>query len=595
MSNRRFRMLPANRPTTPTAALVRGKTMKHRRNAITAAGILFFAAPLAMASPALAGDLTAGSAATAPMTTGTTGDTTAGSAATASTPATTQDELTQLRANQELLQQRLDQLEQIAQVGPERPHLPPGTTSLAGSFPRSFLIPGTDTSISISGQIDFSMTEWFNGGNANIANTVVPTVYGNAYVGGLPLAGTAAAERSDDVFGATVYNSRLHVETRTPTAFGEADTVLEFDFGDCAAGGASSLCSNATAAVDPLIPRLRLAYATLGPWMFGQNWGIGFDLAAQPELFDTGGTVGGWGIARIPEGSYTFALPTVAGQASLQVGLIMPQSSMASSAGGPVANDTEGVGAIGIIGCNGCEEWLSENPLKNEWPDPAFALTWQQPWGHLQLHGALHDTYLDDGAGLDRSYLGYGGGFSGDVHPFASFGWLKDDVGFNAQAGQGEGHYAASGSPSSFFEDIATNFGGPGSGCYGAAPTEVGSMNPLGCAATGHNASLVAVALPTEFGAEAWIQHWWTPTVRSTADFGFEHQDLDMNLIGFSTLTDGLNKTEELAHVNLIWSPVPFVNTGLEFFWGRRVTVAHDPTSNYGTEAGLDYDFIMKF
>ncbi|HTV88344.1 MAG TPA: hypothetical protein VME41_04935, partial [Stellaceae bacterium] len=49
----------------------------------------------------------------------------------AATPATTADELSQLHANQQLLEQRLDQLEQIAQVGPAHPQLPPGTASLA--------------------------------------------------------------------------------------------------------------------------------------------------------------------------------------------------------------------------------------------------------------------------------------------------------------------------------------------------------------------------------------------------------------------------------------------------------------------------------
>ena len=58
------------------------------------------------------------------------------------------DELSDLRANQQLLQQRLDQL---AQVGVAHPQLPPGTQTIAGSFPRSFLIPGTDTSIQIGG------------------------------------------------------------------------------------------------------------------------------------------------------------------------------------------------------------------------------------------------------------------------------------------------------------------------------------------------------------------------------------------------------------------------------------------------------------
>jgi len=59
------------------------------------------------------------------------------------------DELADLRANQELLQRRIDQLAQV-------PSSPPLTGSggpvLAGRFPRSFAIPGTDVSLRVGGQ-----------------------------------------------------------------------------------------------------------------------------------------------------------------------------------------------------------------------------------------------------------------------------------------------------------------------------------------------------------------------------------------------------------------------------------------------------------
>src|SRR5512133_2768134 len=68
------------------------------------------------------------------------------------------DELADLRANQELLQRRIDQLAQQA-IPPSR--IPPGIAPamgteaipgqaiIGGSFPRSFLVPGTDTSIRV--------------------------------------------------------------------------------------------------------------------------------------------------------------------------------------------------------------------------------------------------------------------------------------------------------------------------------------------------------------------------------------------------------------------------------------------------------------
>ena len=62
-------------------------------------------------------------------------------------PAAKADELADLRANQDLLQQRIDQLAQIPGPGGAYPGGPPAPTAgagtVGGSFPRSFLIPGT--------------------------------------------------------------------------------------------------------------------------------------------------------------------------------------------------------------------------------------------------------------------------------------------------------------------------------------------------------------------------------------------------------------------------------------------------------------------
>src|SRR5436190_10280393 len=82
------------------------------------------------------------------------------------------DELSDLRANQELLQARVDQLAQVPVSptglyggGPPAPTA--GAGAVGGSFPRSFLIPGTDTSIRVGGAITVNVVYWFNGGNPN--------------------------------------------------------------------------------------------------------------------------------------------------------------------------------------------------------------------------------------------------------------------------------------------------------------------------------------------------------------------------------------------------------------------------------------------
>src|SRR5256886_3742046 len=60
------------------------------------------------------------------------------------------DEISDLRANQELLQRRIDQLAQVPPPAP--PPGGPGGPVLAGSFPRSFVIPGTEVSLRVGGQ-----------------------------------------------------------------------------------------------------------------------------------------------------------------------------------------------------------------------------------------------------------------------------------------------------------------------------------------------------------------------------------------------------------------------------------------------------------
>src|SRR3989475_689273 len=92
-------------------------------------------------------------------------------------PAASADELADLRANQEVLQRRIDQLAQ-AGIPPSRiapgiaPALGteaiPGQAIIGGSFPRSFLIPGTDTSIRVGGFIDLTGLYFFQGANTPI-------------------------------------------------------------------------------------------------------------------------------------------------------------------------------------------------------------------------------------------------------------------------------------------------------------------------------------------------------------------------------------------------------------------------------------------
>src|SRR5437016_8452607 len=139
-------------------------------------------------------------------------------------PAASADELADLRANQELLQKRIDQLSQappgapgpyVPGFGPEsRPTAAPVTT---GSFPRSFLIPGTDTSLRIGGQVRTTV-QWYmngaaNGGQLNnqggqINHTFYDGPGGTGNLASIPLNNSIAHSRSSE-FNISPRTSRI--------------------------------------------------------------------------------------------------------------------------------------------------------------------------------------------------------------------------------------------------------------------------------------------------------------------------------------------------------------------------------------------------
>src|SRR5579862_3084737 len=476
------------------------------------------------------------------------------------------DEATDLQANPELIK-RLDQL---AQVGAAKPQLPPGTTAIAGSFPRSFLIPGTDTSLLIGGQARYDAEYFFTGGNnSNVG--AGSNIIGVPGLSSAPLKVPGSAKnRTNGIFSNSVIASRLHIETRTQTAYGQAQTVIEFDFLGCSLGGID--CSNTVAGNDGLGARLRLAYGTLGPFAAGQMYGPGSDLAASPETLDFGCCAGLWGIGRVPQVAYTTEIPTPAGPATLGLALYDPEDSAVTPQGETLTNNTNlqnvSLAGVAFTGANsqantsagllatlngGSNQLIGTNPLKTEFPDPVAGLTWNQPWGHLKVTAMMHEAALIDGLHVNRQYIGYGGGVSGDVKP-GWLGWVKDDIGFTAFDGDGLGRYAGGGGAGNYFPYIATNYGAP-AGALGASIGNPLGYGHVGGATTAAAAAGIRARTIQEYGAEIWYQHWWTPTLRSTADFGVVHQEVPLALIG--SLANGgpaaVNKELVDAHLNLIW------------------------------------------
>jgi len=244
-----------------------------------------------------------------------------------------------LQINQQLLNTRIDQLAAVGenpgggnQFSIDTNPAAAGTPVTAGSFPRSILIPGTSTSIKIYGQVTEVLNYYLSGGQMSGAATGVPwntTAGDNGEVQAIPLNnGGVAKARSNGIFGQSPRESKIGFETRTPTPFGEARTVFEFDWAGTTAAGISS--GDPTSVSDNLLPRLRYAYGTIGGLLAGQATSNFSDPDANGETLDFGGNVGEPGRVRIPQVRYT--MPAWWG-ASFSVSAEQPETIIATPAG----------------------------------------------------------------------------------------------------------------------------------------------------------------------------------------------------------------------------------------------------------------------
>jgi Porin subfamily/DcaP outer membrane protein len=516
------------------------------------------------------------------------------------------DELADLRANQQLLQQRIDQLAAAVSNKPEQEAavlggpVVAGAPSIAGSFPRSFLIPGTNTSIAISGYVKYDAVEWFHGGSPAVGSGGA-SIVGLAATAGAPLdlkgppgSVTAApafnpAKRQYWVFHDSASEARIRLETRTPTEFGQVGTVIEMDMEGCTS--TASICNNQDSATFSQLTRLRLGYATVGGFLAGQAFIPVNDLSAHPTIFDFSGDAGTFGFSRAPWIGYTWQLPY---GLSFQAAAVTPATRVWTPIGGLETSCNPSTGNA-ISSCPpGSHGGFAVNPTMATMPDANFVLRAEQPWGHVQVGFVLERETLNDGRFIHQNFLGYGGGLSGSWKP-DWFGFSsKDNFGFNSFFGTGLGHYAdpSGGNISRTSNGLQTNFGlvgvacntETGVGCYGNA-----AAGPTGNTLT--NAALVRSSTIPEWGVEFNYQHWWLPNLRSTISFGTQTNDMNLNLLGKNTTTLTYNKFFVTDHLNLIWSPVSFIDTGFEFFYGQRLTLL----DQRGYLAVGRYAFKVKF
>src|SRR5271170_7132837 len=354
------------------------------------------------------------------------------------------DELADLRANQQLLQQRIDQLARAqAAYTPPSPlsggagggqaltlgsQPAPTAPSLGGSFPRSFLIPGTDTSLRVGGFVDVTGLYFLQG--ANSANPGTPTSnsgqngnlpglpLGEAYIPGAPGNGIVAQalnhSRSNGVYTMSPQQSRLDIETRTPTAWGESRTFFSFDW-----SGSNNYVplSAQQAGGDSLVPRLRFAYGTLGGFLAGQAVSNFSDGDADTESLEFGGSMGSTGGYRVPQVRYTLAGPygsafSVSAEQPV-TGIIVPSGTISNDQvlAGSVNGATSPVAGLVPAFCNGVSctgtgittgTTTQANFAQTRAPTLTAATYWSQPWGHIDFAGELMPLFVNDGHYLSQ-------------------------------------------------------------------------------------------------------------------------------------------------------------------------------------------------
>lgn len=264
-----------------------------------------------------------------------------------------------------------------------------GEAVVGGSMPGSFRLPGTSTSIKFGGYAKLdAIYDAGAGYGAQFANFAA-----------LPLDNSAPA-RLDGQYNMHARQSRLNMETRTPTDLGELKTFLEVDFYGSARGNANTTNGEGV--------MLRQAYGQVGRFLAGQTWSNFMDLDAYPESLDY---IGPAGLTFVRQAQLRYT-DTFADHYTYSIALESPQTDFAPD----VLNDPD-VNA-------------------SDMPDLTAKLQYKDTFGHLALRGMARKLNAATAAGREDEDFGWGLGASGKINTFD-----KDAIFFQAVYGVGIGHY----------------------------------------------------------------------------------------------------------------------------------------------------------
>ncbi len=193
----------------------------------------------------------------------------------------------------------------------------------------------------------------------------------------------------------------------------------------------------------------------------------------------------------------------------------------------------------------------------NQFPAVVGKFSYEPDWAHIELAG-LYRRLKAEGVGYNQSIDGWGVAFSGSVDT-----WGNDNVIWGLEYGDALGAYIQDTS------DLGLD----------AAPVSA------------TNSTLRAISA---FGAWGAYQHWWSKSLRSSATYGIVRLDSDFDLWPNPKNT-GTYKQAQYASMNLVWSPWPPFDVGLEYMFGQRIVT--DSTAVDGSTTGQNHrvQFTMRW
>lgn len=193
----------------------------------------------------------------------------------------------------------------------------------------------------------------------------------------------------------------------------------------------------------------------------------------------------------------------------------------------------------------------------NQFPSLIGKLSYEPGWANMEL-GGLYRRLKAEGTGYDQNVNGWGVVFDGSIDT-----WENDSFVWGVIYGKAIGAY---------MQDTS------GLG-LDAAPVSQSDNSLKGIKA---------------FGVWAGYQHWWTRSLRSSATYGYVHLDSDFDVFPEPAGTGTYKKTL-YASLNLVWSPWPPFDVGLEYLYGRRSVT--EQTAVDGSTSGHNHrlQFTMRW